>query len=882
MNHKFFMFSAILVISLANLSVSEGQVSTKDLPAGVIDRFTHSVSVYTVAFSPDGQLLAIGGDNNEAILWNVANRNESTDFRGHTKSVMSVAFSPDGKYLASASHDGFVRLWDVSSKRRHTAFTHTDTGWVKAVAFSPDGKTLASGGGNQNGSVMLWDVPKNQRVAEIAGHTGIVESVAFSPDGHLLASASRDKTVKLWDVNTQQIREILTKHKNVVYAVAFSPDGRTLATSSRDYTIKLWNVASGENFTTFEIDKARYIYAEALAFSPDGKYLASACVDYTVRLWDVNNRSEASTLRGHNGAVTSVAFSADGKLLASGSRDRTVLLWNLLHFNIIPSQRPSEIEIIPDAISVAKPEPEPIVVDTTPPNLVILSPKAHQVPATLEYLTIRGEVSDDNSIREVSVAGQAVSVSAEGRFTATVELDQNENVIHVTATDIHGNMETKRLTILRQMPTDLEPPILSYEVPSATKDAELILQGSVADKSSVAEVTINNRAVFVSENGIFTETVPLSVGENEMRVTATDIHGNMEAKRSTITRILPPIDGVGPDIRIHKPTADTTRGIRSIITIDAASAVVSGTVTDPSGVSEVKVNGEAVSMIGTAFRTTVPLKFGDNLIHVTATDTLDNPSAQRILIFRPDPDPIVRKGKDFALLFAVEDYDYWDKLRKPIFDAVSIQQDLEQLYGFQTELIQNPTRAGIFKAIRAYAEMDYTDTDQLLIFFAGHGYFDDTFGVGYLVAKDTQKPEGDPEMLSYVSHSVINDIVDRINCKHIFLVLDTCYSGTFDRLIAMRGQPEAVSKPLSTEDIQRKLEYTTRRYLTSGGKERVPDDSEFVRAFLEALRSKGGLDDILTLDEISSYMEKLVNPKPRASGFGSDEPGSDFLFFAIE
>ena len=73
-------------------------------------------------------------------------------------------------------------------------------------------------------------------------------------------------------------------------------------------------------------------------------------------------------------------------------------------------------------------------------------------------------------------------------------------------------------------------------------------------------------------------------------------------------------------------------------------------------------------------------------------------------------------------------------------------------------------------------------------FFAGHGYFDDTFEVGYLVAKDTQKPEDDPEMLSYVSHSVIRDIVDRINCRHIFLVLDTCYSGTFDRVIAMRGQ----------------------------------------------------------------------------------------------
>ena len=874
MNRKFFMFSASLLVYLACLSVSEGQVSTKDLPTGAIKRFTHGVSVYTVAFSPDGQRLASGGNNNEAILWNIANRNEPTDFRGHTKSVMSVVFSPDGKYLATASHDGFVRLWDVSAKRRYTTFTHTHTGWVKSVAFSPDGKMLASGGGNQTGAVMLWDVSRNRRVAAMAGHSEMVESVAFSPDGRLLATTSRDKTVKLWDVGNQQIRETLTKHKNVVYAVAFSPDGRTLATSSRDYTIKLWEVASGENFATFEIDKARYIYAEALAFSPDGKSLASACVDYTIRLWDVDSRSEANTLRGHDGAVTSVAFSADGKLLASGSRDRTVLLWNLSHFNIGSSKS------APNASVVARTQPKSIVADTTPPNIVILSPKAHQVPATLEHLTIRGEVNDDNSIREVSVAGQAVSVSAEGRFTAIVELDQNENVIHVTATDVRGNMDTKRLTILRQMPTDLEPPSLSYEVPPSTKDAELIVQGSVADKSGVAEVTINNRAVFVSENGIFTETLPLSVGENEVRLTATDIHGNMETRRSLISRILPPIDNMGPDIRIHEPTTDPTRGIRSIITIEAPFATVSGTATDPSGVSEVKVNGAAVSVIGTAFRTSVPLQFGDNLIPVSATDTLGNPAEKNVLIFRPHPDPIDRKGKDFALLFAVEDYDYWQKLRKPIYDAVSIQQDLENLYGFQTRLIKNPTRAEIFKELRAYAEMDYTDADQLLIFFAGHGYFDETFDVGYLVARDTRKPEDDKELLSYISHSVIRDIADRFNCKHIFLVLDTCYSGTFDRLIAMRGHPEDRSKPLTKDDIQRKLEYTTRRYLTSGGKEQVPDDSKFVRAFLEALRSKGGVDNILTFDDVASYMEKLVNPKPRASGFGSDEPGSDFLFFA--
>ena len=106
--------------------------------------------------------------------------------------------------------------------------------------------------------------------------------------------------------------------------------------------------------------------------------------------------------------------------------------------------------------------------------------------------------------------------------------------------------------------------------------------------------------------------------------------------------------------------------------------------------------------------------------------------------------------------------------------------------------------------LREYAEKDYSDDDQLFIFFAGHGYFDDTFKGGYLVARDTQLPNQDEAMLGYVSHSVVRDIIDAMNCKHILVVLDTCYSGTFDRLIAMRGNTaDMPERRLTDGDIHR-------------------------------------------------------------------------------
>ena len=906
MKRKNFLFSLNFFIYFALTVLFQGATAKADLPEGAIARLSQGDSVFTVAFSPDGKTLASGGDDNAIILWDLPAYRKQKSFTEHSDSVMSVAFSPDGQLLASASLDGFVRLWDVSKQRRHTTFAHTHTGWVKSVAFSPDGKILASGGGDQQGSIMLWDVPKNHRIRAIPGHSGIVESIAFSPDGQKLASTSRDKTAKLWYAEELQLRKTLRKHQNVVYAVEFSPDAKLLATSSRDNTVKLWNVASGESVASFFVGGTRYVYAEALAFSPDGKYLALGCVDHSIILWDVEAHSKITTVRGHNGGVTSIAFSPDGSTLASGSRDRTVLLWNLAHFNIIPSEPIPTPQPVPDAIveNTTSPKnfdpkpadsrpslPDPVVIDTTPPNIVIFSPTESVVPWNTEELLIQGQVSDDNSISEVKVNSQEVRVSAAGKFTTTVPLNKGENEIRVTAADPQGNRETNRFSVIRPgrnpqpLPDpdpDLVPPTIFLNVPThvETENAEFTVQGSVIDNRGIGEVKVNNMVVSVSPDGDFTAKVRLSYGENEIRVAAADLQGNIDTNRFTLFRKSPPIDTVGPEIRIHHPRL---RGIQREIHINAASVAVSGTVTDASGVSEVKVEGTATQRTGDQFTAEVQLTRGNNVIRITARDKHGNGSDKEIVIFRPYSDPILRKGKDYALLFAVQDYDHWTKLHKPVSDAETIQHDLETLYGFETRLIKNPTQAEILETIREFAEMDYTDDDQLFIFFAGHGYFDDTFKGGYLVARDTQLPTEDIAMLSYVSHSVVRDIIDAMNCKHIFLVLDTCYSGTFDRLIAMRGNTADRSpQQLTAGDISRKFQYTTRWYLTSGGKEIVYDASPFVHQFLEALRSKGGSDNILTIDEILSYVRKLVKPKPRASGFGSDEPGSDFLFFSIE
>ncbi len=352
-------------------------------------------------------------------------------------------------------------------------------------------------------------------------------------------------------------------------------------------------------------------------------------------------------------------------------------------------------------------------------------------------------------------------------------------------------------------------------------------------------------------------------------------------------------DVIQVDIKPNAPTITWINPIKENLVSKQKTMILKLSVESSSPVARVNIvqNGVPVQMSrGIGISNTgsqemveqqVNLNEGKNVFDITViNEEGGEATTSRTISYNFD----IIERNDYALIFAVNEYDEWNDLSNPVFDAKAIKEELESYYGFKVELIINPNRITILEKIREYAGKTYLPKDQLLVFFAGHGKFDEITKMGYLAAKDSRLDDLVSD--SYISHSALRDYINNIPCEHTLVLLDACFGGTFDQQIARagsRGQNQFFELT-RTEFIQRKLKYKTRKYLTSGGKEYVPDGtpgahSPFARKFLEALRNYGGNDQILTYTELLTYFEAL-SPQPRSGEFGDNAPGSDFIFVA--
>jgi eukaryotic-like serine/threonine-protein kinase len=274
-----------------------------------------------LAFSPDGQRLAVAAGRQLIRIWDVASRTMIQAYPLIPVAAPQIICSPDGTRIAAISWDNSVEVCDTAAGRTLMVFRGHE-GRIQDIAFSPDGQLLAFGT-NAN-RVYVHRTSGEQGTLTLRGHAGTIAGLAFVPGSTRLVSAGADGTVRLWDVAQRRELRLLAKQASPVNRVCCSPDGRAIAAVTADGMIRIWNADSGE--LSLEI-RGHAGPVHDVTYDPSGTVLAVAHGTKTVALWDARTGQPLDSFDGSCESIHRIAFSPCGQWLAVGGRDRQVQIF---------------------------------------------------------------------------------------------------------------------------------------------------------------------------------------------------------------------------------------------------------------------------------------------------------------------------------------------------------------------------------------------------------------------------------------------------------------------------------------------------------------------------------------------------------------------------
>lgn len=302
--------------------------------------------VNCVAYSSDGSMIASGGSDKTAKVWNVVTGEQILSI-SHTESISSVCFSPSSKLLLSTSMDGLIKVSNIATGRMISQSTWDGKfgrAYTLSSDFSPDERYVAIGTGTWRGgfrpspqanAAHLFAVGYTKPARSCVGHKEAVNSVAFSPDGKWLLTGSADKILGIWDVQTGKSLKTLHGHTGAIDQVAFSPDGKSaLSLSVRDNTLRVWDIENGNEIRSFA-DAKRYLVRAT--FSPSGKTLVACVTDNngyilgsasrlmwlgechaTIILWDISTGKVRGSFDCQLKNLKEMTISPDGRTVVIG------------------------------------------------------------------------------------------------------------------------------------------------------------------------------------------------------------------------------------------------------------------------------------------------------------------------------------------------------------------------------------------------------------------------------------------------------------------------------------------------------------------------------------------------------------------------------------
>lgn len=274
--------------------------------------------------SPDGSLIAVGRTGNNAKLIDFGSGRVVSTLQGHNAMVISICFSNDGKLLATGGLDGKAIVWNAETGSMvRTVSLPDEKDAIFSVDISADNKYLVTA--DWGGMVVLWDISTGQMVRAVSPHnrTGVYQ-VKLLPNNVYFISAGLDKKLKLTEIDTGEEIRTFIGHTDLVTSINLVPGGERFITSSWDGSVRIWDMASGLQVRKINAHEGGVYNAK---YDKSGKYIVSGGDDFIIRQWDAATGEQVSEYKGHHGGVGDVNISPDLNHIISGSRDGTIKIW---------------------------------------------------------------------------------------------------------------------------------------------------------------------------------------------------------------------------------------------------------------------------------------------------------------------------------------------------------------------------------------------------------------------------------------------------------------------------------------------------------------------------------------------------------------------------
>jgi len=490
---------------------------------------------------------------------------------------------------------------------------------------------------------------------------------------------------------------------------------------------------------------------------------------------------------------------------------------------------------------------------------------------------ISGKITGGKGRISLFIDDNKIEIQKDGKFQTEISVKPGERLLTLKAEDQSGLTEEQTVTVIGET-----NPIRLTLSPAdiATVNEKSTVSGSVSGGLGNITVNVGKQTADLNSKGEFTVSLNLKIGKNDVNIVASDESGNTETQTLSIVRNYK--DTTPPTITLH-----TDRGIQRV---SSAKETVRGQAKDESGVALVYVNSmEAQLDENGNFQAEVFLRPGENTVTVEAFDTYKNKASETFSMTRASAIPEEPKaredsfdieGRYYAFIIGINKYKHLSGLRTAVNDAEEVKNVLKENYGFETLslLDSDATRNNILRKINELRER-LSPSDKLLIYYAGHGYFDESTKKAYWLPADAEKNDD----TNWIMSDSITSNLKRIAAKHILIVSDSCYSGTLTRA----AQVDLYSNKTRLSYIEKLLKKDTRVLIASGGNEPVSDsgggaNSVFAKAFIKALKETDR--PVFTAEEIfvgriKEFVAGNADQTPEYSLIrDSGHDGGDFVF----